>query len=141
MLPLSVVHTVPLGCGGALHMHAAAEAFAQEILHPALHGICLHGRDRDQSVCWLSPAEQRDPSLAFCAPASIQAICDSIPNARVRNASYLCDTHSSLFTSCVTRLFSIAKAAAERIAALHLIAFTKSSFCKPRNYSSKSERI
>lgn len=51
-------------------MHAAAEEFAQEILHPALHRICLHGRDRDQSICQLSPAEQRDPSLA---PASIQA--------------------------------------------------------------------
>lgn len=56
-------------------MHAAAEVFAQEVLYPALHRMCLHGRDRDQSICWLSPAEQRDPSLAFCAPTSIQAIC------------------------------------------------------------------
>lgn len=107
VLPLSVVHPVSLGFGGALLRHAAAEAFSQETLLPALHHICPPGRNRGQSIYRLSSTGQRDPSLAFCPPANIQTICDSVPNVMVRNESYFSDTHSSLFTSCFTSLFSM----------------------------------
>lgn len=127
-------------------MQAPAGAFAQEILHPALYHAYLHGRRRRlKHLLAFSRRSRTERSLlSFCPPANIQTIRESIPNARVRNES-CCNTHSSLFTSCFTSLLSMPEGCGWAgicwLDSYHPIAFRKSNFCKPRNYSSKSEGI
>lgn len=135
-------------------MHSPAEASCQEILHPALYHMCLCGRR--QRLKHLPPpqaeqrdtppqAEQRDdtpPPLAFCPPANLRTIRESIPNARLRNESYSRQYSQQPFHLLLHKPpFHDRRLWLSRYLQLdiHPIAFRKSSFCKPRNYSSKSE--